>query len=308
MIEIAVMVEGQNGLNWPRWQRLARVVEEAGYAGLYRSDHYTNANAPDIDSLEAWTSLTWLASHTERLEFGPLVSPVSFRHPTMLARMAAAVDDLSGGRLTLGLGAGWQEREHHNYGWELLEITERFRRFREGLEAVTLLLRSDEPVNYEGEYFPLNEAILLPRPARKGGPPILVGGNGPKRTLPLAARYADEWNGVYLTPEKFGERSRQLDELLIAAGRQPGEVRRSVMAGVVFGRDRREVDEKVSRRAGGRYSAEELRDRGLLVGTGDELLSRLQEYESAGLQRIMLQWLDLDDLDGLTAVAEAVLG
>ena len=122
MLEVAIMIEGQNGLNWPRWQRIAQAVEDLGFAGLYRSDHYTNANPPDLDSLELWVSLTWLASHTTRIEFGPLVTPVSFRHPTMTARMASAVDDLSGGRLTLGLGAGWQEREHSHFGWDLLDV------------------------------------------------------------------------------------------------------------------------------------------------------------------------------------------
>ena len=120
MPDIAIMIEGQNGLNWPRWQRLAVQVEQSGFAGLYRSDHYTNMKMPDKDSLELWVSLSWLASHTKRIKFGPLVSPVSFRHPTMTARMAAAVDDLSEGRLALGMGAGWQEREHNNYGWALL--------------------------------------------------------------------------------------------------------------------------------------------------------------------------------------------
>src|SRR5512137_2158234 len=137
MIEVAIMIEGQNGLNWKHWQRIAQVVEACGYKGLYRSDHYTNSNPPDLDSLECWTSLTWLASHTQRIEFGPLVSPVSFRHPTQLARMATAVDDLSGGRLILGIGAGWQEREHTNYGWDLLPIKERLDRLDEGLLVIS---------------------------------------------------------------------------------------------------------------------------------------------------------------------------
>jgi F420-dependent oxidoreductase-like protein len=200
MLEIAIMIEGQNGLNWPRWQKMVRAVEGIGLCGLYRSDHYTNANPPDKDSLELWVSLTWLAANTERIEFGPLVSPVSFRDPTMTARMASAVDDLSNGRLTLGVGAGWQEREHTNFGWQLLEIPERFDRFEEGLEVISQLLQSDEPVDFEGDYYELNEAILLPRPQRPGGPPLLIGGNGMKRTLPLAARYAQEWNGIFLTP------------------------------------------------------------------------------------------------------------
>ena len=168
MIEVALMVEGQDGLNWPRWQRIAHAAEDLGFIGLYRSDHYVNPALPDKDSLELWVSLTWLAGHTKHLEFGPMVSPVSFRQPTMTARMASAVDDLSGGRLTLGLGAGWNEREHKNYGWELLDLPERFTRFEEGLEVITRLLNSDQPVNFEGKYYHLNDAILLPRPARPG--------------------------------------------------------------------------------------------------------------------------------------------
>src|SRR5690606_28685180 len=121
---------------------------------------------PDQDSLELWVSLTWLADNTERIEFGPLVTPVSFRHPTMTARMAAAVDDLSNGRLILGVGAGWQEREHYNYGWELLDIPARFQRFEEGLEVISRLLHSDQPVNFEGDFYRLHDAILLPRPDR----------------------------------------------------------------------------------------------------------------------------------------------
>src|SRR5947199_9439514 len=106
MIQVAIMIEGQNGLNWPRWQRIVKAAEDLGFVGVFRSDHYTNREPPDMDSLELWVSLTWLASHTSRIVFGPMVSPVSFRHPTMTARMASAVDDLSGGRLTLAVGAG----------------------------------------------------------------------------------------------------------------------------------------------------------------------------------------------------------
>src|SRR5512134_57195 len=146
MLEIAIMIEGQNGLTWPRSQKIVGLVEELGFVGLYRSDHFTNGSAPDIDSLELWTSLTWLACNSSRIEFGPLVTPFSFRHPAFTARMASAVDDLSGGRLTLGLGAGWQGREHHLFGFDLLEPKSRFDRFEEGMEVLTRLLQSDEPV------------------------------------------------------------------------------------------------------------------------------------------------------------------
>lgn len=304
MIEVAIMIEGQDGLNWPRWQRLAGAIEELGFAGLYRSDHYTNASPPDKDSLELWVSLTWLASHTHRIEFGPLVSPVSFRHPTMTARMAAAVDDLSGGRLILGLGAGWQEREHTNYGWDLLDVPARFDRFEEGLEVVSRLLQSETPVEFEGQFYRLKEAILLPRPARVGGPPILIGGNGRKRTLPLVARYAKEWNGVYIGPEEFAERSRLLDILLAENGRRPGDVRRSLMTRCEIGESDGELREKLS---GASLSPEEMRQRGLVVGTATQIVEQLGQFAEAGVQRIMLQWLNLDDLDGLENLALNVL-
>lgn len=306
MLDIALMIEGQNGLNWPRWQRIVRIAEDMGFAGLFRSDHFTNSNPPDLDSLELWVSLTWLAANTKRIQFGPLVTPVSFRHPTNTARIAAAVDDLSEGRLILGLGAGWQEREHTNFGHKLLDKKSRFQRFQEGLEVIIHLLKSDEPSSFSGKYYSLNEAILLPRPQRPGGPPVLIGGNGEKLTLPLAARYASEWNCIYLTPAEFRKKSTRLDELIRAEGRQPSEVRRSMMAGVVFGRDKSEVDRKVEKRTQGQRSAAELRQRGVVVGRAGEIREQLQELSEAGVQRVMLQWLDLDDTEGLEELAKGL--
>ncbi len=303
-MEIAIMIEGQNGLTWPRWQRIATAVEELGFVGLYRSDHYTNAGPPDIESLELWVSLTWLASHTQRIEFGPLVTPVSFRQPTMTARMAAAVDDLSGGRLTLGLGAGWQEREHINYGWDLLPVPQRFARFEEGVRIIRHLLRQDEPLNFDGEYYRLHDAVLLPRPERPGGPPILIGGGGPRRSLPMAARYADEWNAVYKNPAQYAELNGILDDLLVAEGREPGSVKRSLMTGIFFGRDEAEVAHKL---AGRKLSVAEMHERGAAAGTAGRVRDQFAAWSEAGVQRVMLQWLDLDDLAGLEAFAAAVL-
>jgi F420-dependent oxidoreductase-like protein len=308
MIEVALMIEGQNGLNWDRWQKVAKFADDAGFVGLYRSDHFTNATPPDLDSLELWVSLTWLASNTSKLEFGPLVSPVSFRNPMMTARIASAVDDLSGGRLILGLGAGWQEREHDNYGFDLLEVPERFDRFEEGLEVVTQLLRSDQPVGFEGEYYQLQEAIMLPRPQRPGGPPILIGGNGRKRTLPLVVKYASEWNAVYLPAEKFRETNQHLDMLLKEDGRDPQEIKRSMMIGCEFGRDDQEAAEVVEKRSEGKYSAEQLAsDYGFAVGTSSQVVDHLGTLAEMGVQRVMLQWLGLDDLDRLEAMAATVL-
>jgi alkanesulfonate monooxygenase SsuD/methylene tetrahydromethanopterin reductase-like flavin-dependent oxidoreductase (luciferase family) len=218
--------------------------------------------------------------------------------------MAAAVDDLSGGRLTLGLGAGWQEREHSLFGFDLLDLKSRFNRFEEGLEVITRLLKSDVPVNFEGKYFQLLEATLLPRPVRPGGPRILVGGNGEKRTMSLVAKYADEWNAVFLQPQELARLNIRLDEMLKAAGREPRSVRRSMMTGLRFGRTREELAMQLSAR---NQNAEELRKRGIVIGVGEEVVEQLKGLQDVGLQCIMFQWLDLDDLDGLSALAKAVL-
>jgi F420-dependent oxidoreductase-like protein len=301
-MDLAIMIEGQDGLNWERWTRLAAATEDLGFAGLYRSDHFTNSRAPEKDSLELWISLAYLATHTKRIQFGPLVTPFSFRHPAVTARMAAAVDDLSGGRLQLGLGAGWQEREHDMFGLPLLNLPERMRRFKEGMEVVTSLLKSGAPVNYSGKYYQLRDAILLPRPQRPGGPPILVGGNGQERTLQIAAKYAAEWNAISLKPQDFRQRCERLDEFLLIEGRQPTAVRRSLMTGVFIGLER---VAKVTK-AGGK-SAEELRASGRLVGGAGEIVAQLGALAEAGCQRVMLQWLDQDDIPGLEELAKQVL-
>jgi F420-dependent oxidoreductase-like protein len=275
-MEIAIMLEGQNGLTWPRLQRLARAVEDLGFAGLFRSDHFTNANPPDIDSLELWVSLAWLASHTSRIEFGPLVTPVSFRHPVLTARMAKDVDNLSGGRLVLGVGAGWQAREHTNFGFDLLELGPRFARFAEGLEVITRLLRETEPVTFVGAYYRLQDAALLPRPERPGGTRVLIGGNGMQKTLALTARYADEWNGVFVPAARYAELNAHLTGLLQAEGREPASVRRSLMTNVVFGR----TDEEVAAKLGSRDRTA-LAERGVLVGTGAALQEQLAALAEA---------------------------
>ena len=313
MVALSIMIEGQNGLTWPRWKRIVREVEDLGFAGLFRSDHFTNAQPPDIDSLEMIVSLTYLADHTRRIHFGPLVAPVSFRNPTLLARQAAALDDLSGGRMILGVGAGWQEREHRLFGHNLGDVPTRMARLEEGLEVITRLLRSDEPVTYEGRFFQLRGATLLPRPQRPGGPPILIGGNGPKRTLPLVARYAGIWNANFIPPAAFRERSATLDQLLRAAGRNPGDVRRTVMLSLLFGRDMNDLERRFRSEPGFAGQSldgiiEALKSSGrAIVGTPDMIIEQIHAYENAGVEELMLQWLDLDDIDGLRAFAASVL-
>lgn len=304
MLEIAIMIEGQNGLNWARWKKIVQLVEELGFVGLFRSDHFTNGRPPDMDSLELWTSLTWLVDNTKRIEFGPLVTPFSFRHPAFTARMASAVDDLSGGRLTLGMGAGWQDREHNLFGFDLLEPKERYDRFEEGLEVVSRLLQSDEPVTFEGRYYQIRGATLLPRPERKGGPRILLGGDGGKRLRSLVVRYAVEWNCVIFPPQVFSKQNQLLTRTLKDAGRDPESVRRSMMTGCVFGKDESALKEKLTAR---NQTIEQLHERGVVAGHPEQVREQLKVLEQAGLQRIMLQWLDLDDLDGIEALAKTVL-
>jgi F420-dependent oxidoreductase-like protein len=316
MVAIALMIEGQQGVTWPHWKRLVAQAEELGFAGLFRSDHFTDSRPPDHDSLEAMISLAYTADHTRRMHFGPLVAPLSMRDPVFLARQAVAIDDLSAGRLILGLGAGWQEREHQLFGYQLGNVPTRMTRFEEGLEVITRLLRSDEPVTYDGRFFHLREARLLPRPARPGGPPILIGGNGVKRTLPLAARYAQVWNGIFLSAEAFAERSRRLDMLLREAGRKPEEVRRTAMMGIFFGRDRQELDRRLS----WRHANPDLRDLSLedvvakladtgraVAGTPEMIIEQIQAYLDAGAEELMLQWLDFQDAASIEAFATSVL-
>lgn len=316
MVAISLMIEGQNGLTWPHWKRLVADVEALGFAGLFRSDHFTNPRPPDKDSLEMIVSLAYVADHTQRIHFGPLVAPVSFRHPTLLARQAAALDDLSGGRMILGVGAGWQEREHSLFGHELGDIPTRMQRLAEGLEVVTQLLRSDEPVSYTGRFYQLNGATLLPRPQRPNGPTILIGGNGVKRTLPLAARYATIWNAIGLSPEAFRERCTLLDTLLQAAGRQPTEVRRTMMLPLTFANNEAELEPRVA----WRHKLPELADLPLaqavmhiaqsgrgLVGNASQIREQIALFAQAGVDELMLQWFDLDDMAGLHTFATDVL-
>ncbi len=302
-MQIGLMLEGQYGLTWERWQNILGAAERLGFAFVFRSDHYTDASGPYQESLECWVSLTHAASYTRRIEFGSMVSPITFRHPALLTRMAAAVDDLSGGRLILGLGAGWQEREHHNFGIPFYDFPTRYAMFEEGLEVTTRLLRSDTPVNSQGKYFSLDDAILLPRPKRRT--PILIGGNGPTKTLPLAARYADEWNGVYVSPEKYRDLNTRLDQLCAENKRNPHELTRSVMTRVDYFFDEAERDAYLAEN--GETLDSYRRDSRTVGGTADQVITQIRAYADAGCQRIMLQWLDLDDLPRLEAMAAAVL-
>ena len=262
-VQIGLMIESQMGLDWTRWARILDTAERCGYQSVFLSDHFVDPRPPDRDALEVWTALGYAAVKTKRVEFGPLVSPVTFRHPALVVRQAAAVDALSGGRLLLGLGAGWQAREHHNYGIPFHDLKTRFELLADALEITRRLYGEAEAVSYAGRHVSIEDAVLLPRPKRRT--PIVIGGNGPRRTLPLAARYADEWNGVYIDVPTFARLNRRLDELIEAEGRAPGDVKRSLMLPFA------EV-------------------------AGDGGLDRLSAYIDAGCERFMVQFTEYDDL------------
>lgn len=295
MTALGLMLEGQAGLTWERWTRILDAAEDLGFDSVFRSDHFT-IGAPQ-ESLETFISLTYAASHTKRIEFGPLVAPVTFRHPSLTAKMAAQIDDLSGGRMVFGLGAGWHEDEHVEFGIPFYTKKKRFDMLEDALEITERLFQRDEPFKFEGKVFTLDGALLLPRPKRAGGPPILIGGGGKQRTLPLAARYASEWNVPFVTPDKYRELNDYLTELLKERGRDPKSVKRSIMTRLIIGKTEADVQAKVD---GQNVD-------NLIVGTPSQVVDRIGTYVDAGVERFMLQWLELDDMDGIELVASQVL-
>lgn len=302
-MRLSIMIEGHMGLTWPRWQRLVRAAEDLGFHGLYRSDHFANPEGPIDDMLETWISLAYVAAETRRIHFGTLVSPISFRNPSILAWQAAAVDSLAAGRLCLGLGAGWNAREHEMFGFDLPEsLDERFARFEEGIKVVRELTGSSSPVSIEGKHHSLKDAMLRPRSPKEQGSTIVIGGNGPKRTLPLVARYADEWNSLYLNNDAFRERSERLDQLLAEEGRLPRDVVRTQMTAGIVKRTDAEVNAETSE-----DDRAAIESQGVVIGTPNEVVDILGKKAEAGVQEVMLQWLDMDNIHDLELIASEVV-
>lgn len=305
MTQIGIMIEGSRGLNWTRWQRILQTAEDCGFQSVFRSDHFTNpAGENDQDSLELWISLAYAASHTRSIEFGSLVAPVTFRHPTMQARYTAAIDDLSGGRLVLGMGAGWQAREHQRFGLPFFDFPTRYQMLEEALQVTRLLLRNDAPFDFHGEHYQLEDAILLPRPARPGGPPILIGGNGPKRTLPLVAKYADEWNADALDLDTYRARRAVLNGYLSAQGRAVDDIKYSLMTRVIYRQTQAQLDAFLHKCG---LSSADLAAGRMIVGTTGEVVDQIAARAEAGVDRVMLRWLELDDMANLELLARDVL-
>jgi alkanesulfonate monooxygenase SsuD/methylene tetrahydromethanopterin reductase-like flavin-dependent oxidoreductase (luciferase family) len=300
MTQLGIMIEGQEGLNWDRWRRICGDVERLGFVSLRRSDHLISLMGPatsERDCIECWTSLALAAEWTERLEIGPMVSPMTFRLPSVLAKIAATVDSLSGGRLILGLGAGWNENEHAVYGIPFLTQRQRFDLLEQALKTM-----------------PEIWAKTNPKPARDPIP-ILMGGRGAKRTLPLAAKYAAEWNLSRLDVDEFRERSAILDGCCRDIGRDPKTIKRSVMTSYIIGRTRadqleraalvREVIPSLSA-----MSPEEVLDNrkeAWLVGTPEEVAARMREVAKLGVDLFMLQHFLLEDAEALELLGKDVI-
>jgi F420-dependent oxidoreductase-like protein len=299
-MQIGLMVEGQNGLTWERWIHILQLAERLNFPTLMRSDHYFIGRQQD--SLEAYLSFAVAARETSRIRFGPLVSPVTFRSPVDVGRMAAQIDLLSGGRFVMGLGAGWNEAEHKAYGIPFPPLKERFDRLEEAIQVIRALW-GNGPADFHGRHYRLEGADCIPTPA-SGRPPILIGGSGEKRTLRLVARYADEWNAVNANPEQYAAKVKVLEARCEAVGRDPATIRRSMMTFAVIGPDAASLDRATERMMGmwgapAGTSPEQyrvgLRARGMIVGGKDEVLDACGKYARLGMNEIQFQHFNFDD-------------
>ena len=286
------MVEGQEGVTWEQWVALARACEDAGLEALFRSDHYTSFFREGGGSLDAWATISALAAVTSTLRLGTLVSPATFRHPSVLARMVVTADHVSGGRVELGLGAGWHEHEHTQHGFPFLTAPERVKLFGEQIEIVHRSW-TEERFDFSGDTYTLRDAAPLPKPLAK--PNLIVGGSAKPGTIGPAVRFADEYNTIFAGPEEARRRRELVDSACEQAGRDP--LTFSLMTLCVVGSDRADLDARCRRLEALAGHRPDDRSRGAIVATVEEAAERLREYEDAGVERVMLQHLLHDDLE-----------
>jgi F420-dependent oxidoreductase-like protein len=314
-MEICLMIEGQEGVTWEQWLGLARACETLGFDGLFRSDHYLSFDRPgERGTLDAWTTLAGLAAVTERIRLGTMVSPATFRHPCVLAKSVVTVDHISGGRVELAMGAGWYEREHDAFGFPFPPAAERFDMLAEQVEIVHRLWdRAEEDVSFAGEHYRLDAVTSLPRAVQEPHPPLILGGGAGPRAAALAARWADEYDVVSVSPAEARDARDRLAASCEAIGRDPASLRLSLMTRTVVAADRRELERRaaaVMDREGETgdvgEAIEAWRAEGI-VGTVDEVLARLAEYAKAGVQRILLQHLVHDDLEMLELIGAEII-
>jgi F420-dependent oxidoreductase-like protein len=309
------MIEGQEGVTWDQWVSLARTCEDQGFLGLFRSDHYLSFDRPgERGALDAWSTLAGLAALTERIRLGTMVSPVTFRHPSVLAKSVATVDHVSGGRAELGMGAGWFEREHEAFGFPFPANVDRMDLLAEQAEIVHRLWdRTEEEVTFSGSHYRLEGVRALPYPVQDPHPPLIFGGGAGPRSAALAARWADEYDVVYVGPDEARDARARLSASCEAIGRDPGSLRLSLMTGAVVGADLPEVERRAAAlmdrdgKSGGVGEAIERWRSDRLVGTVDDVLERLGEYAEAGVERVLMQHLVHDDLEMVELIGAEIV-
>jgi F420-dependent oxidoreductase-like protein len=311
-VRIALMIEGQEGVSWPQWVALAEACEEHGIETLFRSDHYLSGIAPaERESLDAWTTLAGLAARTSRLRLGTLVSPVTFRHPSLLAKAVVTVDHISGGRVELGMGAGWMEEEHRAYGFDFPPARERAARLAEQVEIVHRQW-TEERARFEGSHYRIDGAPGLPKPVQRPRPPLIVGGQGGPGTVRPAVRFADEYNTYLADQETCRLRRATLDDECERQGRDPTSLSFSLMTGFLLGRDEEGLRERArrimafSKREGDPAEViERYRARGV-AGSPADIAEGLRSLQDARVDRVMLQHLLHDDLETVAVIGEEV--
>lgn len=304
---LRIFTEPQQGASYDDQLAVARKTEECGFDAFFRSDHYLVMG--DSDGLpgptDSWITLAGLARETSRIRLGTLVSSATFRNPGVLAITVAQVDQMSGGRVELGLGAGWYEAEHAAYGLDFPDTVGRFELLSEQLELITGLWETPvgEKFDFEGKHYTVKDSPALPKPVQQSHPPIIIGGAGKKRTPALAAEYAAEFNAGFKSPEETAELFTRVREACTTSGRDPQTLALSVAHTVCVGKD----DAEVRRRADaiGR-SVEDLVE-GAVAGTPEQVVDRLGRFAEAGTDRAYLQVLDLSDLEHLELIASDVL-
>ncbi len=305
-MELRVFTEPQQGATYDDLLAVARAAEQLGYGTFFRSDHYLGMGTRgEPGPTDAWITLAGLARDTETIRLGTLVTSATFRHPGVLAISVAGVDQMSGGRVELGIGAGWYAAEHAAYGIPFPPTGERFDRLEESLAVVTGLWRTPpgEDFAFHGEHYDLTDSPALPKPVQSPRPPVIVGGKGPRRTPALAARFADEYNIPFDSAEFSRSQFARVREACETAGRDPGTLVCSNALVLCCGRD----DAELRRRADaiGR-DVDDLRANGL-AGTPAELVDTIGRYAETGSSRVYAQLLDLADLDHLELVAAQVM-
>ncbi|MEO3869055.1 LLM class F420-dependent oxidoreductase [Nonomuraea sp. B12E4] len=301
-MKLRIFTEPQQGATYDDLLAVAQATERLGFDAFFRSDHYQRIGSgdPGPGSTDAWITLAALARETSRIRLGTLVSPATFRLPGPLAISVAQVDQMSGGRVELGFGTGWYDREHSAYGIPFPPVNERFGRFEEQLEIITGLWTAGKDYSFEGRYYRLADSPALPKPAQRPRPPIIIGGTGAKRTPRLAATYADEYNVPFHTPADTAEAFQRVRAACEETGRK---VRFSVAHTTVVGAGRSEVERRAAAIG---ETADDLRERAI-AGTPAEVLARIGEYAELGADTVYLQILDLADIEHLELIAAEVL-